>query len=1068
MQTNFSSAAVARPHTHRAMSSSAAFSPYTDSLRRQVFDGQASNPIGLPSSIQEGSYSTAIGSARLDGQVVSPPPSGSGYGDHFDRTSRDRSTERTERQQLHHTLSGSMIPGLPAPQSPASERMRGHFNAGNASSTPVENSTSPFARSGLGFGGQLANSGGRPSFGITSSASATASTFANNSSHFDREGHRLYDGPPMGFQNGFLNVPLPGASTRSCSFSSGQKQSPPLGGQVQQNLNGEASHFAETFSDTSSPPSSPRIDSRSLRNGHGRDESQSRQPARPHSPPHVPPTDSRSRSQSLALSGLRPTLGSGLIPMPMSTISQHTETQNLHSPMGNVNGPTSPWGASTSPYGRDAFGSPGARRIHDQDVTPTNGPDVWQQQRQAERERDRRTHVDLANSLQAVLGDLQDQNAEDNQIHHVDNGSGGAYPNGNTHGNTNGTGNANGLDNGNVNSSGLNARSGASSRRHSVSVVAGPSARIRGFGLAGFGFSDVNNPNVVHRHGPVHQAERESIYPQPFGGLNGRFRAGDGDQPETVTLGSKNLGGYTDDDLLAHGVNNHLNLRLEGDPMSSGASSSRTVPIGHGASAMAPPLNSYQSNGLAPGSNYGVSPSPRENLGRTPSQSSASPQYLNAQPHVHGSAPAPGSAGNQQVWSGSSDRFGNGNNLVSPGTQWPTSMHDTNGMSSIARDPSSFRAMAPGSSALDLTGQAGHRGTHAPTGGFVAAPGHPGNMPQGVTYANGYSHTAVPQQPSLRNHGPPFIQQRAPGPPMNMHGSFQPINVRGSPGMGNPRAPMSPYGMAMAGHPVSPSDPRFGAPYAAAPPSVPQRHPSAQGNGYRNGFAAPTNQAFGSFVAPTAIGPGLSTNSDEYGKGVSLNCIAPDTKLYIVEFKAGRTDLFYAVDPRESYAEGNLVVVEADRGTDVGTVVNSTVSLAHVLDFVEARKEATAQVPSQFQQAQAMAQLGRLQTQLGGIQVGHTDPAETEAVRGLNKEILPKGILHQATANDCRHMDAIRVDEQRALELCRTKVAQRGLPMQVHAAEFQFDRRKLTFYFTAARRIDFRDLVKELFSYVYP
>jgi hypothetical protein len=771
------------------------------------------------------------------------------------------------------------------------------------------------------------------------------------------------------------------------------------GGNAQQSFNGDPSHFAETFSDTSSPPSSPRFDSRNLRNGTGRNDSHSRPPARAHSPPRVPATDSRSRSQSLALSGLRPTLGSGLIPMPMSTISQHTETRNPNSAFGNPNGPTSPWGASTSPYGRDAFGSPGTRVPHDEDVTPTNGPDIWHQQRQAESERDRRTHADLANSLQAVLGDLQEQNAEDNQVHPVGNGVGGVYPNGNAHGNTDGHGNAhaNGHDIGNGN--GLNMRSGASSRRHSVSVVAGPSARTRGFGLAGFGFSDVNNTNVVHRHGPVHQAERESIYPQPFGGTNGRFRAGD--QPQFETLGSKNLGGYTDDDLLAHGVSNQLSLRLDGNPLSTGFSSSAAVPIGHVASPTAPLLNSYHSNGLAPGSNYGISPSSREHLSRTLSQSSGSPQYHNAEPYTQGSAPGPGSVGSPQVWAGPLDRFRNGNNLGSPGSEWSTNTRDANVMSGIAaRDVSRFGSMAPGFAALDSMGQAGHRGVRPQTGGFVAAPAHPGQMPQGAAYSNGPGHIAGPQQPTSRNNGPSFVQQRAPGPSTNMHGAFQPVNARGPAGMGVSRAPMPPYGIA--GHPLSPTDPRFAPSYAAGPPSVLYRQPSGQGNGYRNGFTAPVGGAHGPspFVSPMAAGPGLSTNSDELGKGVPLDRIPAHTKLYIVEFKEGRTDLFYAQNPQHIYQEGDVVIVEADRGTDLGTVVNASVSLASVMAFVEARKEATAQAPSPQQQAQAMAQLGRLQTQLGGIDVGHADPAETEAVRGLNKEILPKGIFYKATDLD--------------------------------------------------------------------
>ena len=70
-------------------------------------------------------------------------------------------------------------------------------------------------------------------------------------------------------------------------------------------------------------------------------------------------------------------------------------------------------------------------------------------------------------------------------------------------------------------------------------------------------------------------------------------------------------------------------------------------------------------------------------------------------------------------------------------------------------------------------------------------------------------------------------------------------------------------------------------------------------------------------------------------------------------------------------------------------------------------------------------------------------------------------------------------DEQKALQLCQSKVRQKKLPMQVVDCEFQWhapvlhsinfadslsrDRRKLTFYFIAESRIDFRDLVRELF-----
>jgi hypothetical protein len=46
----------------------------------------------------------------------------------------------------------------------------------------------------------------------------------------------------------------------------------------------------------------------------------------------------------------------------------------------------------------------------------------------------------------------------------------------------------------------------------------------------------------------------------------------------------------------------------------------------------------------------------------------------------------------------------------------------------------------------------------------------------------------------------------------------------------------------------------------------------------------------------------------------------------------------------------------------------------------------------------------------------------------------------------------------------RAKVLEQRLPMTILDAEYQFDRHKLTFFFEADRRIDFRELVSELFS----
>jgi cell fate regulator YaaT (PSP1 superfamily) len=73
-----------------------------------------------------------------------------------------------------------------------------------------------------------------------------------------------------------------------------------------------------------------------------------------------------------------------------------------------------------------------------------------------------------------------------------------------------------------------------------------------------------------------------------------------------------------------------------------------------------------------------------------------------------------------------------------------------------------------------------------------------------------------------------------------------------------------------------------------------------------------------------------------------------------------------------------------------------------------------------------------------------------------------KGIVRRATAVDLTEMERYHQRESRALECCREKVAEFGLPMKVIRAEYSFDGAYLTFFFTADKRVDFRALVKDL------
>jgi cell fate regulator YaaT (PSP1 superfamily) len=213
----------------------------------------------------------------------------------------------------------------------------------------------------------------------------------------------------------------------------------------------------------------------------------------------------------------------------------------------------------------------------------------------------------------------------------------------------------------------------------------------------------------------------------------------------------------------------------------------------------------------------------------------------------------------------------------------------------------------------------------------------------------------------------------------------------------------------------------------------------------------------------------------DLGRGVPLHAVPPSSPLFIVEFKAGRTDLFYSTDPNMDIHVEDLVIVEADRGKDLGKVVNDNISLADV----------------EVIQRQSLS---------AGMIFG--EGGEGMPTKGMGKEIMPKRIYGKAQPQDTQYvvptpridcgadMSTYRLlaskmqDELKALQLCQSKVRQKKLPMEVVDAEYQWsapfilhlalstklndivtcrDRRKLTFYFIADRRIDFRELVRELF-----
>jgi cell fate regulator YaaT (PSP1 superfamily) len=73
-----------------------------------------------------------------------------------------------------------------------------------------------------------------------------------------------------------------------------------------------------------------------------------------------------------------------------------------------------------------------------------------------------------------------------------------------------------------------------------------------------------------------------------------------------------------------------------------------------------------------------------------------------------------------------------------------------------------------------------------------------------------------------------------------------------------------------------------------------------------------------------------------------------------------------------------------------------------------------------------------------------------------------KGLVRRAKPWDLVQREHYRCLEPEVLEVCREKVAEYGLPMKMVKAEYNFDGRHLAFYFVAEKRVDFRDLVRDL------
>ena len=143
----------------------------------------------------------------------------------------------------------------------------------------------------------------------------------------------------------------------------------------------------------------------------------------------------------------------------------------------------------------------------------------------------------------------------------------------------------------------------------------------------------------------------------------------------------------------------------------------------------------------------------------------------------------------------------------------------------------------------------------------------------------------------------------------------------------------------------------------------------------------------------------------------------------IVEFKRKRIRKY---ECPVHISTGEYVIVDGDRGQDCGLVV-------HVSRYA---RDGTVQIQDMDG---AELQYQKVKTENGRVQRA----ASTTEVE----------YLHTAIAEM----------EQHALNTCRQRCHELSLNIDVVDCEYQFDGKKISFFFDAERSVDFRDLVKDLY-----
>jgi cell fate regulator YaaT (PSP1 superfamily) len=155
------------------------------------------------------------------------------------------------------------------------------------------------------------------------------------------------------------------------------------------------------------------------------------------------------------------------------------------------------------------------------------------------------------------------------------------------------------------------------------------------------------------------------------------------------------------------------------------------------------------------------------------------------------------------------------------------------------------------------------------------------------------------------------------------------------------------------------------------------------------------------------------------------------THVLEVRFKGNRREYFsWPSETSPPFRVDDPVIVEVERGQDFGIV-------------------------------SALGSVAEKKCQRCGACNPHPPTPSPQAERGNDSPTI-RNIVRAATPEDRKTAVALRRNEEDVRRTVRDRVRQHALPMKVSDAEWQWDRRKLTIYFTAEQRVDFRALVRDL------